>query len=201
MTDDGSEAADQFECTRRVLDVTPNAVLVSNLGVSSYVLAAVGDRDRARNFYQWGSMGVATPVGLGLALVADDHVTVLEGDGSLLMSLGELTTVAHQDPANLTVVLWDNETYATTGGQPTRSPDVDFVGIADSCGIHATSVRSADAFEAAYRDAVERDEATMIVCRVDPVDPDVRPTTDYPAIARRVRDALADNTASDERDG
>lgn len=198
MTDDAHETADQFECTRRLLDVTPDAVLVSNLGVASYVLAGVADRER--NFYQWGSMGVTTAVGLGLALASDEHVTVLEGDGSMLMSLGELSTVAHQNPANLTVVLWDNETYATTGGQPTRSPDVDFVGVAESCGVRATEVHTADALETAYRNAVTTDGASMVVCRVDPVDPDDRPPIDYPTITRRVRDAIAGNSSGDEQD-
>ena len=62
--------ADQATCTAAVLDATPDAALVSNLGVASYVLAGV--EDRARNCYLWGSMGVTTPVGLGLALATDD---------------------------------------------------------------------------------------------------------------------------------
>ncbi|WP_436348679.1 thiamine pyrophosphate-dependent enzyme [Natronorubrum sp. FCH18a] len=191
MSDGTPKTADQIACTRRLLDVTPDAVLVSNLGVASYVLAGVADRER--NFYQWGSMGVTMPVGLGLALVSDEHVTVLEGDGSLLMSLGELTTVAQHNLDNLTVVVWDNETYATTGGQPTRSSAVDFVGVAESCGVHATEVHSTNAFETAYRNAITTDGTSMIVCRVDPVDSDDRPPIDYPAIARRVRDTIADD--------
>lgn len=188
MTGETTETADQYECTRRVLDATPDAVLVSNLGVASYVLAAVADRDR--NFYQWGSMGVTTPVGLGVALATDDPVTVLEGDGSLLMSLGELSTVADCDPPNLTVVVWDNEQYRTTGGQPTHSPDTDFAAVAEACGLRATAVGDAEAFETAYREAVAADGASVVVCRVEPADPDGRPPFDYPAIARRVRDAL-----------
>ena len=49
--------ANLYACTEAVLDVTPDAAVVSNLGVASYVLASVSDRERARNFYQWGSMG------------------------------------------------------------------------------------------------------------------------------------------------
>ena len=75
--------ADQHECTAAVLEETPDAAVVGNLGVASYILADV--EDRPRNFYQWGSMGVTTPLGLGMALATDDPVTVLDGDGSMLM--------------------------------------------------------------------------------------------------------------------
>ena len=107
-----SPRADQATCTAAVLDSTPDAALVSNLGVASYVLAGV--EDRARNCYLWGSMGVTTPVGLGLALQTDEQVTVLDGDGSTLLSLGALATVARHDPSNLVVVVFDNGEFATT---------------------------------------------------------------------------------------
>ncbi|WP_433633628.1 thiamine pyrophosphate-dependent enzyme [Halomicrococcus sp. NG-SE-24] len=187
MTD---QRADQYACTEAVLDVTPDAAIVSNLGVASYVLASVSDVDRARNFYQWGSMGVTTAVGLGLALSTDDPVTVLEGDGSLLMSLGVLSTVARYNPSNLTIVLWDNEVYETTGGQPTHASHTDFAGVAENCGLTARTVHSTNEFADAYRNSVSADGATLLSCAVDPVSPDARPPFDYPAIARRVRDAL-----------
>lgn len=184
------ERADQFACTQAVLDVTPDAAVVSNLGVASYVLESVTEGDRPRNFYQWGSMGVTTSVGLGLALATDDPVTVLEGDGSLLMSLGVLSTVARYNPENLVVVLWNNDVYGTTGGQSLRAGHTDFAGVAESCGLEAVTVNSSAAFEDAYRDAVAADGARLLVCPVDPVDPDARPDFDYPYIARRARDSL-----------
>lgn len=189
MTDD-TERADQFACTETVLDVTPDVVAVSNLGVASYVLAGVEDRDR--NFYQWGSMGVTSPTGLGLAIAVDDPVVVFEGDGSLLMSLGVLSTLGAVDPPNLTIVLWNNAVYGTTGGQPTHSSEIDFAGVAESCGVPATHVRSDSAFEQAYRDATESDHTEVIVCEVAPVDPDSRPPFDFAHIKRRVRNALSD---------
>lgn len=188
--DEGVDRADQYACTEAVLDVTPDAAVVSNLGVASYVLAAVAP-DRPQNVYQWGSMGATTAVGLGLSLGTEEQVTVLEGDGSLLMSLGVLATVAREAPANLVVVLWANEVYGTTGGQSLRAGHVDFVGAAESCGLAAEEVRTTAAFRDAYRTAVERDEPGLLVCHVDPVDPDARPPFDYPAITRRARDALS----------
>jgi thiamine pyrophosphate-dependent acetolactate synthase large subunit-like protein len=191
-SDDAAETtgrADQYACTEAVLDVTPDAAVVSNLGVASYVLAAVAP-DRARNVYQWGSMGATTAVGLGLARATDDPVTVLEGDGSLLMSLGVLATVAREGPSNLVVVLWANDVYGTTGGQSLRADHVDFVAAAESCGLDAATARTDAGFRTAYREAVEREGPGLVVCHVDPVDPDARPPFDYPYIARRVRDAL-----------
>ncbi len=185
---DTGERADQFACTEAVLDITPDVAAVSNLGVASYVLAAVEDRDR--NFYEWGSMGVTTPTGLGLALAVDDPVVVFEGDGSLLMSLGVLSTLGAVDPSNLTVVVWDNAIYGTTGGQPNYSDTTDFAGVAESCGVSATHVRADGAFERAYREAVETDHTELIACDVEPVDPDSRPPFDFAHIKRRMRDAL-----------
>jgi len=192
------ERADQYACTAAVLEATPDAAVVSNLGVASYVLAAVAP-DRDRNVYQWGSMGVTTPVGLGLASATDEQVTVLDGDGSLLMSLGVLSTVARYDPDNLTVVVFDNGVYGTTGGQPTHSAHTDFAGVAGSCGLEATTVRSEEAFDDAYREAVNSSGATLVVCAVEPVDPDERPPFDFPYITRTVRNSLTGGESTTPR--
>lgn len=199
MTDESSPApahessANQVTCTEIVLEITPDAAIVSNLGVASYVLAGV--EDRARNFYQWGAMGITTPVGLGLALSTDEPVTVLDGDGSMLMSLGSLSTVGSYDPENLVIVLFDNRQYGTTGGQENHSETTNFVGVADNCGVTANHVTDNDEFREMYQKAVDADETVMIVCEVPPLDPDTRPPFDFAHIKRRVRDAM---TAKDK---
>jgi len=180
--------ADQSACTAAVLEETPEAVVVSNLGVASYVLAGVADRDR--NFYLWGSMGSTTATGIGVALGTDERVTVLTGDGSLTMSLGVLSTVATADPGNLTVVCFDNGIYGTTGGQPT--PTVDFEAAAEACGVPATTVDTVSGFTEAYAAAVDRDGASVIAADVEPADPEARPPFDFPHVARRVRDSLTE---------
>ncbi len=187
-TDPDTERADQHECTEIVIETTPDAAIVSNLGVASYVLAGVEDRER--NFYQWGSMGVTASIGLGLAMSTDDQVTVLDGDGSALMSLGAFVPIAKYDPPNLTVVVWKNDQYGTTGGQPTPTDGVDLVAIARASGLEATGVSSAEAFSNAYREAIEHDGTDVIVCDVEPCDPSERPPYDYAYIKRRFRDAL-----------
>jgi len=184
--------ADQATCTEHVLDVTPDVAVVSNLGVASYVLAGVRDRDR--NFYCWGSMGLTTPVGLGLALATDDPVTVLDGDGSTLMSLGALATVANRDPSNLTVVVFDNGVYATTGGQRSHAEATDFAAVAEGVGLSASHVSDDETFRDAYRRGVDADRATLIACDVAPVEPDARPPLDAAHVKRRFRSAIVDST-------
>ena len=112
-----------------------DAVVVGGLGASTYDVAAAGDHDR--NFYLWGAMGGAVMIGLGVALAQPElPVVVITGDGEMLMGIGSLATVGLQKPANLTIVVLDNEVYGETGGQASHTATtVDLVGVARSCGI------------------------------------------------------------------
>jgi thiamine pyrophosphate-dependent acetolactate synthase large subunit-like protein len=112
-----------------------DAVVVGGLGASTYDIAAAGDHDR--NFYLWGAMGGAVMIGLGVALAQPKlPVLVITGDGEMLMGMGSLATVGLQKPANLTIVVLDNEVYGETGGQASHTAaTVDLVGVARSCGI------------------------------------------------------------------
>lgn len=169
--------ADQSTVTEILLEETPDAAVISNLGTASYHLVDV--EQRARNFTMTGAMGSTTPLGLGLALATDEQVTVVDGDGSLLMSLGALSTVAAADPENLTVVVMDNESFETTGGQPSLSDTVDFAGVARECDLPAWAVTTAAAFREAYREATAHDGATLVTCRVAGEQPEDYPDLDY----------------------
>lgn len=169
--------AEQSACTEIVIEETPDAAVISNLGTASYHLIDVEDRER--NFYLTGAMGSTTPLGLGLALSTDDQVTVIDGDGSLLMSLGSLSTVADTNPENLTIVVMDNETFETTGGQPTLSETVDFAGVARNCDLPAWAVSSESGFREAYREATDHAGATLVSCKVESEAPDDYPSLDY----------------------
>src|SRR5260221_3848137 len=106
----------RLDATKIVVELAGDAAIVASLGHPTYDLFAAADRPR--NFYTWGSMGMASSIGLGLASARPDlRVIVLDGDGSLLMNLGSLATIALLRPANLTLVAMDNDEYATTGGQ------------------------------------------------------------------------------------
>jgi thiamine pyrophosphate-dependent acetolactate synthase large subunit-like protein len=92
-------------------------------------------RDRPQNFYMIGSMGLLTSLGLGLALQSpSQRIWAIEGDGSALMSLGAFPLIATCRPSNFIHVVLDNETYESTGGQPTISATVDLAALAQAAG-------------------------------------------------------------------
>ena len=91
--------------------------------------------DRTGNFYMLGSMGLLSSLGLGLALLRPERrVWVLEGDGSALMSMGTLALIPTESPRNLVHIILDNQSYESTGGQPSISSAVDLAAVAQSCG-------------------------------------------------------------------
>jgi sulfopyruvate decarboxylase subunit beta len=172
------DAMDQIDCTRVVVESSPDrAAIISNLGVSSWILSAVTDRER--NFYMRGAMGSTTPTGLGLALSTDDRVTVLDGDGSMLMSLGSLTTVSRAAPDNLVIVVMNNSEFATTGGQSTLASELNFAGVAEESGLEAWEATDISQFEAAYEAACEHDGPALVSAAVVSDVPDEYPRPDY----------------------
>jgi thiamine pyrophosphate-dependent acetolactate synthase large subunit-like protein len=92
--------------------------------------------DRPLNYFSFGAMGLASSHGLGLALARPERrVIVLDGDGSLLMNLGTLVTIAAVAPRNLTHLVFQNGSYEANGGHPIPNQDTDFEGLARSAGI------------------------------------------------------------------
>lgn len=109
-------------------------LIITPLGYTSRELYSLGDRKQ--NFYLFGSMGMPVPFGLGVALSTSETVFVFEGDGSILMNLGALSTVGTYLPDNLKIIILDNGSYDSTGGQPTATSlktKLELVGKA--CGI------------------------------------------------------------------
>ena len=112
-----------------------DALLIGNIGYPSRELFPA--HDRPENFYMLGSMGLASSIGLGLALARPDRkVIVLDGDGSVLMNLGTLATIAHHSPDNYLLVILDNCCYGSTGSQPTCTHlGTDLKAIAKAAGV------------------------------------------------------------------
>ena len=112
-----------------------DALLICNIGYPSRELFSV--RDRPENFYMLGSMGLASSIGLGLALARPEkRVMVLDGDGSLLMNLGSLASIAHHAPDNYLLVILDNCCYGSTGSQPTCTRlGTDLAAVARAAGV------------------------------------------------------------------
>lgn len=114
---------------------------VAGLGAPAWDVTSVGDHDL--NFPMWGAMGGAAMIGLGLALAQPKRKTlVITGDGEMLMGIGALATIAILKPANLSVVVLDNEHYGETGMQQTHTRHgVDLAGMAGAAGFaHALNV-------------------------------------------------------------
>ena len=88
-----------------------------------------------------GCMGKASSLGLGVALARPDvKVVVLDGDGSLLMNMGALVTIAGQAPKNLVHVVLEGGTYDTSGGQPTPGTGIlDWAAVAKGAGYKTTA--------------------------------------------------------------
>lgn len=121
---------------RLVARIGDGPAVIGGIGNANFDLWAAGHR--ARNFYMLGSMGLAIPIGLGVALAQPDRrVFVLEGDGSLLMQLGCLSTVAARAPRNLSILLLDNGVFQITGSQPTPAEQsgTDLIAVARGCGL------------------------------------------------------------------
>ena len=98
----------------------PDTVVVSGLGSPTWDVAAAGDHDH--NFHFIGTMGLAASFALGVALAQPERrVILITGDGELLMGIGTLATIATQAPANLALLVLDNEAYLETGGQATAT--------------------------------------------------------------------------------
>ncbi|HXZ01937.1 MAG TPA: thiamine pyrophosphate-dependent enzyme [Stellaceae bacterium] len=126
---------DRRAVVRSLLAERGDLLVVTGLGAPAWDATAAGDSPLT--FPLWGAMGSAATVGLGLALAQPDRdVLVLTGDGEMLMGLGSLATIAVQRPANLALVVLDNERYGETGMQETHTAlGVDLAAIAAGCGF------------------------------------------------------------------
>ena len=123
------------EVAKALLAERGEMLVVAGLGSAAWDVTAAGDHPLS--FPLWGAMGGAVVIGLGLALAQPARrVLVLTGDGDMLMGLGSLATVAVQKPANLAIVVLDNERYGETGMQPTHTAHgVDLAAMARAAGI------------------------------------------------------------------
>jgi len=149
-----------------------DAIVVTIMGAVAAELQSIGHRPNF--FYLQHAMGLASSMGLGIALAKPDRrVVVFDGDGSVLMNLGGLTTLARYRPKNLIHVVFDNESLLSVGGFPTAtSTGSDLAGIAAAAGVPRTcTVRALDEFTAAFDAALAARELTSIVAKVDAVGP------------------------------
>jgi thiamine pyrophosphate-dependent acetolactate synthase large subunit-like protein len=181
----------RLDATRLLAPILGNDPVIASLGHPAYDLFATGDRDTY--FYTWGSMGLASSIGLGLAMAQPERrVVVLDGDGSLLMNLGSLATVGWVKPKNLVIVVWDNGVYGTTGGQDTATAHgADLDAAARALGIAATTtVRTPSELERAIAQTRAEAGPWLIVAKVEESAPTMKPPQDCVLIKQRFMRAI-----------
>jgi thiamine pyrophosphate-dependent acetolactate synthase large subunit-like protein len=166
---DKAKVMNRSDLTRRlVAKLHKEEAVIGGIGHTNFDLWASGQRPQ--NFYMLGSMGLAAPIALGVALAQPARqVFALEGDGSLLMQLGALGTIAAANPKNLAVIVFDNGVYQITGSQPTlTSQGTDLVAVAHATGL-AQSAWAADEehFEDLVDHALAGNGPVFIAARTD----------------------------------
>ncbi len=124
---------ERIEAIQQITEQLNDELIICNIGFPSRELYAI--KDSPNNFYMLGSMGMASSIGLGLALTQERKVVVLDGDGSLLMNLGSLVTIFNQNPVNFILVVLDNECYGSTGSQCSYASTVNLSRVAEAVGF------------------------------------------------------------------
>ena len=154
------------EILKEIAPIIRDHLVICNIGLPSQELHMIDDQPT--NFYMLGTMGLASSIGLGLALVQDKPVISIDGDGSVLTNLGTLPTIANNATGNYTLLIIDNGSYGSTGDQPTYAgKKTSLAAVATACGCdQVVEVRDKD-LGPVLRDAIASDEMTIIVCKCD----------------------------------
>jgi sulfopyruvate decarboxylase subunit beta len=162
----------RLDALNAVYPLLRDRVVVTIMGAVAAELQSIGHRPNF--FYLQHAMGLASSMGLGIALTRPDRqVIVFDGDGSVLMNLGGLSTLARYRPRNLVHVVFDNESLLSVGGFPTAtSTGSDLAAIAAAAGVPRTmTVRTLEEFTRAFSDALEARDLTTIVAKVEAIGP------------------------------
>ena len=161
-------------CIEMIYPELHDKLVVTIMGACAQELYNLGHCDNF--FYLQHAMGLASSIGLGLAMhLPTERVIVLDGDGSVLMNLGTLVTLARYRPKNLVHVVFDNGSLLSTGGfdSQTAAGLTDIAAIARGAGIeHVASVSTTIEFGEAFVEALERDDLSVIVAKVAAVGPE-----------------------------
>jgi len=127
-------------------------------------------KDRENNFYMIGSMGLASSIGLGVAVSRPDQKTIIiDGDGNVLMSMGTLAMIATAAPKNLIHIVIDNEAYESTGRQRSLSESVSLEKVAQSAGyLQTKKVTNKNQIKDAFQELMGKDGPSFLLIKVEP---------------------------------
>ena len=154
------------EILKEIAPILRDQLVVCNIGIPSQELHAIDDQPT--NFYMLGTMGLASSIGLGVALAQPKTVIAIDGDGSVLTNLGTLPTIGNNMPKNYILMIIDNGSYGSTGDQPTYTGrKTDLAGMARTAGCdNVVEVQDVDTGKA-LQEAIDAQVGTVMVVKCD----------------------------------
>lgn len=162
--------ATRYDSLALISRAFPNDPVVLTCGATCREMAAADRREN--HYYIVDTMGIVTPIALGLALGMAHHphrkVIAVEGDGGMLTNLNALTTVGYLQPPNLLLIVLDNESYASTGGQYTFATRLNLADIAQSCGLRAYRAHELESLQSALTQAAQTPGPALIHMKITP---------------------------------
>jgi thiamine pyrophosphate-dependent acetolactate synthase large subunit-like protein len=183
--------------TKQLVAKLADEAVIAGIGNTNFDLYAAGHRPQ--NFYMLGSMGLACPIAVGVALAQPERgVIALEGDGSILMALGCLATIATLKPRNLTIIIMDNGIYQITGKQPTAtSGATDIAAVARGTGISASQwIREEAHFDQIIARGFRDGGPVLLAAKIDDQPGTVQPPRDPALVRNRFMKGLGNERAA-----
>ena len=151
---------------KSLIPIISDQLVVSNIGLPSQELHLLDDQPT--NFYMLGTMGLASSIGLGLALAQKAKVIAIDGDGSVLTNFGTLPTIANNPADNFILLIIDNGSYGSTGDQPTYAGmKTSLAKVATACGCETVIECVAEDTAAALQAALDSNKMTIIVSKCE----------------------------------
>ena len=177
-----------------IVDLDDEVIVVGNLGPTSDEMWHA--KDRQKNYYTYGSMGLCSSIALGISLNCNNKVVAFDGDGSILMNLGSLATIGRENPSNLIVLIWDNEMWGQVGRQYSHTHyTANLEEISRGSGInHTATVENIEQLEIVFSKALSSEGPWVIIAKIEegeylPVAPVEPEKTTY-----RFRESMLKNT-------
>ncbi len=154
------------EVLKEIAPVISDQLVVCNIGIPSQELHMIDDQPS--NFYMLGTMGLASSIGFGLAMVQNKKVIAIDGDGSVLTNLGTLPTIANNKADNFILLIIDNGSYGSTGDQPTYAGmNTSLTEVARACGCENVVECDAADTKKELEKALAGSQKTIIVCKCE----------------------------------
>lgn len=160
----------RIDAMKHILEAFPDQPIIANCGATSRELASIERSDR--HLYLLDSMGMASSVGLGLALALAEtsvkRVVVLEGDGAFLMNFNSLASIAYHRPNKLLLAVLDNAAYASTGGQPTYTTRLDLAALAKAAHLKTFVAKTEEELQVCLQELMAVNEPIFLHVKIEP---------------------------------